>query len=347
MVEVLVPRDNVNDDTMVVVSVTALSGARVQRGGMVVELETSKNNIEVTAPAEGVVHHQLQAGMEVRVGELLFKLEDEGKSPTASTGPAATAPAAGTPARLSRAALARAMELGVDPGSFGAGMVNVADVERKAGLAPAAPSKVGKRIVVYGGGGHAKMCIDLLKGLACYDIVGVVDAGKAPGSLVCGVPVLGGDECLTRLREQGLTCAVNGVGGISDPELRAKIFAKLTALGFELPNLVHPSALVEPSCLLGQGNQVMMGACVGSDVRIGDNCIINSGAIVSHDSLIDDHAHVAPGAVLAGGVHIGELAVVGLGATVHMKVRIGARAVVFNGANVFRNVVANDVFRGV
>ena len=96
------------------------------------------------------------------------------------------------------------------------------------------------------------------------------------------------------------------MGAISNLNIRKKIFLKLKKIGFYLPNIIHESAVVEPSSKFGEGNQVMMSSSVGSEAIIHDNCIINSGAIISHDSVIQSHSHIAPGAVLAADVNVGE-----------------------------------------
>ena len=52
------------------------------------------------------------------------------------------------------------------------------------------------------------------------------------------------------------------------------------------------TVVVEPSVNMGEVTQIMMDACVGNDVVIGDNCIINSGAIVLHDPILSGHCHI-------------------------------------------------------
>ena len=189
------------------------------------------------------------------------------------------------------------------------------------------------------------MCIDILKQRNEYEIVGIVDSEKPIGTIICGVKVIGHDSILQTLWNEGVTLAVNGIGSISNPVIRKKLFCKLKNIGFYLPNLIHPSATVEPSVKLGEGNQIMMGSCVGSGVVIGDNCIVNSGAIVSHDSVLSNHSHIAPGAILAGAVNVGELAVVGMGATIFIGVKVGANSLINNGVDVFKDVKANEILR--
>lgn len=196
----------------------------------------------------------------------------------------------------------------------------------------------GQRLVIYGGGGHAKMCIDILKRQVGWRIEGIVDGTLEPGTLVLGVPVLGGEELLKSLPAQGVRHAVLGVGAATQHPIRTALFNKLKAHGFELPNLIHPAAVIEPSAQLGEGNQVMAQAYIGSDARIGDNCIINALSVVSHDSHLADNVHLAPASVLAGGVQIGSDTLIGMNTSIYMKVKIGQRVTVANQSSVISDV---------
>jgi hypothetical protein len=60
-------------------------------------------------------------------------------------------------------------------------------------------------IVIYGGGGHGKMVIDLLRARGAYQVVGIIDDGLNSGSMIMGVPVLGGANVLARAALQGST----------------------------------------------------------------------------------------------------------------------------------------------
>ena len=95
-------------------------------------------------------------------------------------------------------------------------------------------------ILIYGGGGHAKSVIDLIRANGAYHIAGIVDDGLEVSSQVMGIPVLGGGSILDSLAEQGLELAVNAVGGIGAPEKRIAVFEKLKLSGFAFPNLIHP-----------------------------------------------------------------------------------------------------------
>lgn len=71
-------------------------------------------------------------------------------------------------------------------------------------------------VLVYGGGGHGKMVIEILRGMAQYRIAGLIDDGLTPGSSVAGVPVLGGSASLPELYARGIHTAFNAVAGVGN-----------------------------------------------------------------------------------------------------------------------------------
>ena len=176
-------------------------------------------------------------------------------------------------------------------------------------------------------------------------IVGAVDDSSARPRDVLGVPVLGASELLASLREQGVENAVLGVGAVTHNATRVALFDKLRALGFRVPNLIHPRAMVEPSVRMGMGNQLFAGAIVGSNARLGDNTIVNSGVVVSHDCVIGSHTHLTPGCILAGGVTVGRNCVIGMGVTIYLGVTIGDDVTISNGVHVMKDVPDGAIVR--
>ena len=122
---------------------------------------------------------------------------------------------------------------------------------------------------MYGGGGHGKALIDLLRALHIYRIAGIIDDGLAAGESILGVPVLGGNELLAELYAQGIRQAVNAVGGIGNSAIRIKVFQNLAEAGFSCPAVVHPAAYVENSASLAPGVQVFRAGVCGQRGPIG------------------------------------------------------------------------------
>jgi pyruvate/2-oxoglutarate dehydrogenase complex dihydrolipoamide acyltransferase (E2) component len=138
MIEVLGPRENVNDETVIVKLVRAPTGSNVKKGDLIADLETSKTAIAVDAPEDGEISHTLREGLELAVGAPLFVIRPSLAQPGAQGQVSPQKPdevAVGTPAaRFSKAARAAAHELGVDLNRFRQGWISSTEVRRAAGV---------------------------------------------------------------------------------------------------------------------------------------------------------------------------------------------------------------------
>lgn len=199
-----------------------------------------------------------------------------------------------------------------------------------------------REVVILGSGGHARAVWDALRANAT-PVRGFL-APSADGSRLGDVPWLGGDDELAGL--SGVD-AVIGLGSTGEPSRRVAAFERARAAGLSIRSVVHPSAVVAESAVLGRGVQVMLGAVIGAGVRLGSGVIVNSGAVIDHDCVVGAQSHIAPGAVLAGDVIIGERVHVGLGARIIQGVVVGEAAIVGAGAVLLEDVRPHDTVVGV
>lgn len=199
-------------------------------------------------------------------------------------------------------------------------------------------------VLVIGAGGHARCVVDTLTA-AGHRVVGVVGR-EMSASNVLGVPVVGTDDDLARLKSTVTSNAALGIGSVGSTAARrrAAVLAIEAGLGFEA--VVHPAATVSPFASVGRGAYIAAGAIVGPGVRLGEFSIVNSGAVVDHDCEIGAFAHVAPGAVLAGDVRVGDDAHIGAGASVIQGLMVGARSLVGAGSVVTKDIRADVVAFG-
>ena len=198
------------------------------------------------------------------------------------------------------------------------------------------------RLVVVGAGGHGRVTLEAVRAMGGFDVLGFVDPAP-PAPVVLGLPVLGGDDELVRLHADGVTAAVVALGANF---VRQRVGERLRGLGFTLPAIVHPSALLSPSAVLADGAVIMARAVVGTMTRIGALAIVNTGAVIDHDNDIGEAAHVAPGCAVAGSVTIGARTLLGVGSAVRPGIRIGRDAVIGAGAAVVADVPDGAVVGG-
>jgi len=204
------------------------------------------------------------------------------------------------------------------------------------------------RCIIIGGGGHAKVVIELLRLDGRYLPFVVTDSNKSRwGESVLEVPVAGGDEKLAELGENGIRHFVIGIGSVRSNELRSKLYDLACDYGLNPVTVSHPTAKISEGSKIGMGTVLMAGSIVNIDVAIGNNCVINSGAIVEHDCQVSDHAYLSPGVCLASSVVVEEGAFIGIGAVIKQGVRVARRAVVGAGSVVLHDVPAETTVVGI
>jgi acetyltransferase EpsM len=352
---IIIPLINPNEPGALLAELHVVPGQYLVRGAKLCTLETTKSTQELSAEVDGyLVGLRHAVGDTIFAGEILGYLADSPDwTPPTTLGPNNQSSNLGSgDLRISQPALQLAQKHNLDLSQFSPDMFFTEKmVQEKINMlnSPALDLQ-GKHfeessIIVYGGGGHGKALIDLIRTLATYSIVGIVDDGIPAGTTIMGTSVLGGASTLPELFRAGVHLAANAVGGIGNIAPRLGVFDNLKKAGFSFPTLVHPTAFVETSAALSDGVQVMPHAYVGSDARIGFGAIVNTGAIVSHDCVLGDFANLSPGAILAGEVTIGQASLVGMGATINLRVSVGAGVRIGNGVTVKRDVPDGSLVR--
>lgn len=169
------------------------------------------------------------------------------------------------------------------------------------------------KLILIGGGGHCKSCIDVIEQEGKFEIAGIVDKSTNREELL-GYSILSNDEKLPELRLI-FDYAFITVGQIKSPLARMRIFEYIKSLGFLLPKIISPRAYVSLHAIIGEGTIIMHDAIVNAGASVGRNCIINTRALIEHDSSVGDHSHISTTAVINGGVTVGQGTFVGSNAT--------------------------------
>lgn len=203
------------------------------------------------------------------------------------------------------------------------------------------------KIILVGGGGHAKVLINLLKLLGKYNIAGILDPKLERGTTVSGVSVLGNDGLFPDIYQQGVRNACIAIGSLRDNSRRKTLYEKLRETGFSVPPLIHPQTIISRDSQISEGVQIMAGAIIQAGSVIGQNAIINTGTVIDHDCVVGENTHICPGAVISGGVAISDNTFVGAGATIIQGVKIGRNSIVAAGAVVIDDVPDNSKVMGV
>jgi len=195
-----------------------------------------------------------------------------------------------------------------------------------------------EKIVLIGGGGHCKVVIDAILAGGEYDIAGIIDRKLEAGTKVLGVSVLGDDALLKEAFEKGIKNAFVAVGSVGDCTARKAIYENIKKMGFNIPHIIHPKAVIACDVEFGEGAFVAASATINPGTKIGKMAIINTSSSVDHDCRIGDFVHIAPGVTLSGGVNVGDGTHIGTGASVVQCVSIGKGCMVKAGVRVSQDM---------
>jgi sugar O-acyltransferase (sialic acid O-acetyltransferase NeuD family) len=192
-------------------------------------------------------------------------------------------------------------------------------------------------LLLIGGGGHCRSCIDVIESAEGYEIVGVVERAGSPTAAVLGYRVLGSDADVEALLAQWGSALI-AVGQITSPATRIRLYEFALSVGAFFPVIVSPNAYVSKHAEISSGTIVMHGATVNAGAHIGVNCIVNNQALVEHDAVVGPHSHISTGARVNGSVTIGEGSFVGSGAIINQGVTVGAGCIVGSGSIIRKDV---------
>jgi sugar O-acyltransferase (sialic acid O-acetyltransferase NeuD family) len=199
-------------------------------------------------------------------------------------------------------------------------------------------------LLLVGGGGHCKSCIDVIENGGKYKIAGIVEKKDCLTESVLGYPVIGNDSDLPSLFKKHPQAFIT-VGQIKNPDLRIKLYVSLKKMSANLPIIISSLAYVSRYASLEEGTIVMHGAILNAGSSIGVNCIINSQALIEHDVVVEAHCHISTGAIVNGGVFIGEKSFIGSGSVIHEGIRIGEKCVVAAGSVIYEDLPDETLFR--
>jgi sugar O-acyltransferase (sialic acid O-acetyltransferase NeuD family) len=192
-------------------------------------------------------------------------------------------------------------------------------------------------LAIYGAGGLGReialMIAQINRREPSWALEGFYDDGFTKGSMVDGLPVLGGMEELN-VRKESLAVAL----AIADPHVRKSIADSITNENVHFPVLIHPHA--NPGGednYFGRGTIITAGCILTTGIVTGEFTIINLLSTIGHDVKLGSFTIVMPGCSISGNVHIGECSLIGTGAKVLQNLTLGKNCTVGAGAVVTKD----------
>lgn len=189
------------------------------------------------------------------------------------------------------------------------------------------------KIIVIGTGFFSDEVTDLLSMDGRYEVLAYIEGIDREKCLEqkFGKPIIWIDDIDSLDRSHQCICA------IGSPK-RKGIISRFCENGFSFITLIHSSAQVFPSAVVGEGSIVGAGSVIAARATVGKQVIINRGCLIGHHSRIDDYVTTSPGVNIAGKVTVGEGTSIGMGAIVHDGIHIGKKSVIGSGSLITRDV---------
>lgn len=198
---------------------------------------------------------------------------------------------------------------------------------------------LGADVILVGAGAFAEEVADLASdaGVTVRAMIEGIDRTKASSG---PVPILWVDDQASFRPDLPIAPA------IGSPR-RATLIDRLVGAGRSLGTLVHPSAVISRSAVIGPGCVIFPNVVVGAQTMIGRGTIVNRGALIGHHTTIGRDCFLGPGANVAGKVTIGDRVQIALAAVVRDAIQVGDDAIVGAGGVAVRDVAARTTVVGL
>ena len=189
-----------------------------------------------------------------------------------------------------------------------------------------------KHLIIVGAGGmgrsmylHAQNCIGYG---TIFDVKGFLEIDKNMLDNFEGYPPIIGDENTYHICKDDVFIWYIGHGN-----LRYKVVSKLREKNAEFFTLIHNTAIVLPTAIIGKGCFVQPYVVIGADAVVGDHCQIQNHTDIGHDCVLGAFNRIDCKVMCVGGVKVGNFVTVHSSAVINHKVVLGDHSVV--GASSF------------
>lgn len=200
-----------------------------------------------------------------------------------------------------------------------------------------------ENLILIGGGGHCKSCIDVIESTNKFNIIGILDNKELVGSEVLGYPILGTDEEIDKFSDYNFLITI---GQIKNSSIRAIIYKNLKDKGYKLATVISYNARVSKHAVVHEGVVIMHGAVVNANAHISENCIINSLSLIEHDVFIGSHSHISTGAIINGNCRIGSHNFIGSQSVISNQINIKDNIIVGAGSVVISDINESGTYVG-
>lgn len=207
-----------------------------------------------------------------------------------------------------------------------------------------------KKLWIIGNSGAARECYWLYRDMCLasssleeeYVFQGFLSFENFPSNLASLTPFFKGEAL-----DMPITKDDFFIIGIGSPKLRDKIYKTMKSRNASFFTLIHPTADINPTANIGEGNIFQRGTTVFCDARLGNANYLNGAVNLSHDAVVKDANFFGPFSLVLGGAKVGSRNLFAVHSLLLPNARIGndnnlaPGAIVYKGCGNFRTLAGN------
>lgn len=202
-----------------------------------------------------------------------------------------------------------------------------------------------EEIILVGGGGHCKSCIDVIESTNQYRIKGIIDLPSEKEKETLGYKVIGTDDDLPDLATKAYNFLIT-MGNLGSNRRREILYKIIKENGGKLPVIKSAYSIVSKYSFINEGTIIMHNTIINAGVKIGANSIINTKALIEHDAVVGSNCHISTNAVINGDCSIKNNVFIGSSTVLKQGVTICSNVIVGAGSVVIKDVTLEGVYAG-
>ena len=135
--------------------------------------------------------------------------------------------------------------------------------------------------------------------------------------------------------------------GIGTLAIKKQIVEKLIVRGAKFINLIHPTAVIADTAVIGRGNVIAPFVLISNCAKLNDFVVLNVYSSCGHDTRIGKYCTLSPYAAATGFVILENEVFLGTHATVIPGKKVGYQSKISANSVVMRDVPPNKMVFGV
>lgn len=201
-----------------------------------------------------------------------------------------------------------------------------------------------KKVIIIGASGHSAEITDYITHYnnsvapeLCFDVVGYIDDNKESYNNYSFLgPYIG------TIKDHEVSLDAEYIMGIANIQFRRTIIQNFLEKGARFATLIHPTAIISPSAIVGEGCVVAHNASIGPKAIIGNFNMLNSRCTIGHDSTIGNFNFIGPQVVLSGFTKVGNNNMFGVNSATIPTIEIGNNNTIAAGMIITKTVKDNE-----